>query len=337
LFNGGFAPAGYAQGTDGLTIPPRQPHVWKRGAIEDVAFALTANHGGGYSYRLCKQSNDNEVTENCFQRNPLRFAGDISWFQYGEFRPTQPRYPLPLTKVSTGTFPDGSEWARLPVPACKICDQGLACGPEIAPNLDEVSGTLPDGSNFYGGANWISQVECASLCAGATPIPVPPPPPINNNETSYGLSDGLLCPPGKTQFEEVLPGISGFLANHSYPEKSLIAFSIVDKIIVPDLADGTYLLSWRWDCEQAYQIWQNCADIEIQGDTPTPAPGPLADPWKVYFIIGISSLGLVSVVAILIAFYCRRRLKSVVPILREPLTQSSLHHSLQHSVQSSKK
>ena len=28
-------------------------------------------------------------------------------------------------------------------------------------------------------------------------------------------------------------------------------------------AAGDYLLSWRWDCEQTNQIWQNCADVRI--------------------------------------------------------------------------
>ena len=30
-----------------------------------------------------------------------------------------------------------------------------------------------------------------------------------------------------------------------------------------DLEPGAYVLSWRWDCEQSAQVWQNCADVEI--------------------------------------------------------------------------
>merc|ERR1711871_1523919 len=42
------------------------------------------------------------------------------------------------------------------------------------------------------------------------------------------------------------------------------SYSIVDRVVVPaDLEPGDYLLSWRWDCEQTHQIWQNCADVRI--------------------------------------------------------------------------
>ena len=46
-------------------------------------------------------------------------------------------------------------------------------------------------------------------------------------------------------------------------------WSIMDKVSVPsDLEPGAYLLSWRWDCEESTQVWQNCADIEIVDTDP---------------------------------------------------------------------
>jgi hypothetical protein len=40
---------------------------------------------------------------------------------------------------------------------------------------------------------------------------------------------------------------------------------ISDVVIVPpDLKPGAYVLSWRYDCEETAQVWQNCADIDIQ-------------------------------------------------------------------------
>lgn len=33
-----------------------------------------------------------------------------------------------------------------------------------------------------------------------------------------------------------------------------------------DLPSGDYLLSWRWDCEQSAQVWQNCADVRIEAN-----------------------------------------------------------------------
>jgi len=323
LFNGGFHPPGIPQGTDGITLAPRQPQVWKRGAIEEVAWAMTANHGGGYAYRLCKVSLTDPVTEECFQRNPLNFASKTSqWLQYGEFVPTQPRYEIPITVVSTGTYPAGSQWARMPIPACKICDQGLECGAEVPPNMTDASGKGPAGDDFFGGDKWIEQVDCASVCGGATPANVPPPP-INNKTGDYGLSDGALCPPGVTQFQEVVPGLSGFLANHTYPERSIIAFSIVDQIVVPDLEDGTYMLSWRWDCEQTYQIWQNCADIEIKGEVERPAPEAPPDAWRVYFVVAVTGFGFLSLIAVAIACVRYRKLKDT-PLLHEPLRKKSV-------------
>merc|ERR1711862_321068 len=38
---------------------------------------------------------------------------------------------------------------------------------------------------------------------------------------------------------------------------------------------GTYVLSWRWDCEETDQVWNSCADIVIT-DGPVPAPIPPA-------------------------------------------------------------
>merc|ERR1711977_205425 len=49
-------------------------------------------------------------------------------------------------------------------------------------------------------------------------------------------------------------------------------FSVMDEVNVPTKS-GSYLLSWRWDCEEADQVWTSCADIEIvDGPVPTPPP-----------------------------------------------------------------
>jgi hypothetical protein len=53
-------------------------------------------------------------------------------------------------------------------------------------------------------------------------------------------------------------------AAHSCNADKYHDFSIVDRVVVPeDLDTGHYLLSWRWDCEQTTQIWQNCADVMV--------------------------------------------------------------------------
>jgi len=53
-------------------------------------------------------------------------------------------------------------------------------------------------------------------------------------------------------------------------------FSVMDEVNVPNKV-GSYVLSWRWDCEEADQVWTSCADIEIT-DEPVPAPAPTPTP-----------------------------------------------------------
>eukprot|EP00494_Astrolonche_serrata_P002518 UN02524 len=65
--NGGWAPQGIKQGADGITLPKQNPTHWKRGSNVEVAFGIWSNHGGGYSYRLCKNDGRN-ITEKCFQK-----------------------------------------------------------------------------------------------------------------------------------------------------------------------------------------------------------------------------------------------------------------------------
>lgn len=127
LPNGGTPPPGVKQGMDGLKLPETKPTVWRKGDVVEVAWAITANHGGGYSWRLCKKGG--EVSEECFQQNVLRFAGNVSWLQYSDKIPNRkgfiklPRFELPLVIVAEGTFPKGSQWARNPIPSCAYCDQ----------------------------------------------------------------------------------------------------------------------------------------------------------------------------------------------------------------------
>jgi len=38
---------------------------------------------------------------------------------------------------------------------------------------------------------------------------------------------------------------------------------IIDRVRVPDVPAGAYVLGWRWDCEESNQIWQSCSDVLI--------------------------------------------------------------------------
>merc|ERR1712137_527786 len=261
--NGGAPVPGYPAGFDIATLPDSlfEKTVWQRGSTVEVAFAIMANHGGGYSWRLCKKGQP--ITEECFQQNVLSFApGNVSWLQYSDLIPNHhgyiklQRFEIPRVVVSEGTFPGGSEWARNPVPSCSYCDQ-TQCG-NLLPNLTEPVDPAPvvSGDDWFGGEAWWKQEQCAQDCSG------------------FSL---MQCPPGMTQFPEPAPGISGYLGNylvdiHSEPVGDVgtegFPFSIVDEDVLPsNLEVGDYLLSWRWDAEQSPQIWQNCTDILIEDAT----------------------------------------------------------------------
>jgi len=72
---------------------------------------MRANHGGGYQYRLCPK--DSVLTEECFQRMPLRFEGQTS-LRWGGKEGKQMK--INSTFVSEGTLPAGSTWAMNPLP-----------------------------------------------------------------------------------------------------------------------------------------------------------------------------------------------------------------------------
>lgn len=226
--NGGTAPKGYQQGSDGLNAPEHEPTVWQLGASVEVAWAISANHGGGYSYRLCKKSDG--VSEECFQRTPLRFEGETSYIIDNQGNIIN---SFPMTKVTQGTTPSGSEWARDPIPGCKVCDDAIAeCGQPLDPvPLNETGGGYSD--------PWNAQVTCYGMCCGA------------GSSKAHGA-----CPDG-TEFYPAVSGHSGF-------GKDVPDWSIMDRVVIPeDLEEGDYLISWRWDCEESTQVWQNCADVHL--------------------------------------------------------------------------
>mmetsp|Transcript_112753 Transcript_112753/g.158175 ORF Transcript_112753/g.158175 Transcript_112753/m.158175 type:complete len:345 (-) Transcript_112753:49-1083(-) len=240
LDNGGIPPPGFEQGVDFLTIPEQEPTVYKRGSVVEMAWATFANHGGGYSWRLCPKGN---VSEECFLQNTLDFVGDKQWIRYPAIQQWDkvyqiPDYEFPAVRVTEGTYPKGAMWTRNPIPACKFCDQ-TECMNKSA---------------------WIEQQHCSQSCSG------------------LNVTAGI-CPPGTAQFPEPGSGLSGY-----YTQRCLFMggggpndgqdycdglagfnYNIVDKVQIPkDIPTGKYLLSWRWDCEQSRQIWQNCADIVIE-------------------------------------------------------------------------
>lgn len=141
---------GYGYGPDARDLPFEKvvSTEWKVGSNVEVAWGIVANHGGGYSYRLCKLGG--ELTEECFQKIPLGFAGDSSWIQYG----TNPanRTEIKALRTTEGTFPKGSQWTKVPVPACAGSGGGFQSGDQQC-----VDGTQypPPAPGILGFGTWI--------------------------------------------------------------------------------------------------------------------------------------------------------------------------------------
>jgi len=232
--NGARPPWGIPIGTFGSTLPPLiKETVWIAGTEAEVAWGVQANHGGGYQYRLCPA--DAELTEECFQSNPLAFVGDTQWLQYGpDGLDRRNRTEIKAHRVSEGVVPNGSTWTRNPIPAC--------------------------GDSIYAGACDIHRPRPLH-CTHAGQFPPPAP-------GAHGFG-GAAClfEARDLKFHERCR-----CSAQEFGEKSL-QFGIVDKVRVP-LEPGKYVLSWRWDTEQTPQVWGQCADVTIveAGNRPATTP-----------------------------------------------------------------
>jgi len=195
---GGF---GFGPSAEDVEFPRAVTTDWVRGQRAEVGWGIIANHGGGYSYRLCKVPEEgmSAITEECFQQGHLDFAGDMQWVQYG---PGGEKVEFMANRTREGTYPPGSQWTKNPIPAC-----------------------YP-----YGG---------------------------------YMEEDSSACVNG-VQFPPPAPGLQGFGENFKAPGYPLFLFTIMDEVQVPSIIEpGEYVLSFRWDCEQTYQIWNMCSSINI--------------------------------------------------------------------------
>jgi len=120
------SPCGHQQinpAVDGLSLPPTPRDRWQAGATVSVSHSIGANHGGGYSWRLCRDDGNlttatpPDVAENCFRQNPLRFADEVHVVRWRNGT----EVTIPATQTDIGTVPAGSQWRRNPIPATEFC------------------------------------------------------------------------------------------------------------------------------------------------------------------------------------------------------------------------
>lgn len=122
---------GWGRGPDARSVHFDYPMTteWVRGSEVEAIWSIMANHGGGYSYRLCKRPKDGDtrkLEESCFQQTVLDFVGDTQWLQFGN-NDWSNRLAFKARRTRTGTTPAGSQWTRNPVPAFN-CPSGGSAG-----------------------------------------------------------------------------------------------------------------------------------------------------------------------------------------------------------------
>ena len=143
---GSKLPAGPAQAT------------WVAGSNVEVGWSIMAHHGGGYSYRLAPA--DEPLTEETFRKIPLDFVGP-SILRWDGDNTTQLEFNA--SRVSTGTVPAGSTWAKNPIPTGSdwrrlglsfdpVCEESEACKTSYAGVGPRFSCRCSGGAGTRGGA-----------------------------------------------------------------------------------------------------------------------------------------------------------------------------------------
>lgn len=47
----------------------------------------------------------------------------------------------------------------------------------------------------------------------------------------------------------------------------MFQWNLADKVVVPRVPPGDYVMSFRWDCEGTDQVWGSCSDVTITSET----------------------------------------------------------------------
>merc|ERR550525_140500 len=140
---------GYSHGpkAEDVTFPGVVTTDWALGSSQEVAWGITANHGGGYSYRLCKVPEEgvSGITEDCFRQTVLNYEGTDQWVQYGLNQNN--RTAFKASRTTKGTNPAGSTWTKDPIPACSGPSGGFD---HNTPDFKEVTQFPPPVNGLFG-------------------------------------------------------------------------------------------------------------------------------------------------------------------------------------------
>jgi len=132
------------QGDMGSSLPAMESQAtWTAGLVYEVSWTVSANHGGGYAYRMAPA--DGPLTEETFGKMPLDFVGN-SILRWGGDKSTQLEFDSKGKgwQTNVGTTPPGSMWRKDPIPS------GLwqREGPAFEPACTETEECLAGYSKF---------------------------------------------------------------------------------------------------------------------------------------------------------------------------------------------
>ena len=230
-----------------FVLPPSDPlHVpdWEVGSTPRVAWGMRFNHGGGYQYRLCPLEKW-PCSEADFQKLPLDFvrgAQAIMW-NNGTLRPIEGKF---VDEAVCPVVPRGSTWARNPIPRIHTDNIGMAFVGKCLDQRPNPAG--PAGVCKQDDAPWCwAKEDCEQF-----------PNPCPGLDVGWYMGNATHMPPGGKPFFPDSNQHEGWCSG------DWTLGMVSDEVVVPkDLAPGRYVLSWRMDCEETAQIWQNCADVNV--------------------------------------------------------------------------
>jgi len=174
--------------------------VWKRGSTAKARWQLTANHGGGYIYRLCPASE--ALTEDCFMKTTLQWATDTHVLRFAN---ASKDMEIKATDVKHG---GGIGWRVNPFPNVRTdpCDYNV---------------TEKDGPGHHcawmscpgcGAPLYAADESCPDVCSkhypgtpdGRKPT-LPFPDPVPGIDThAFAVEDTVIVPDGIPEGDYVL-------------------------------------------------------------------------------------------------------------------------------------
>merc|ERR1712241_1005713 len=151
-------------GTDArlFDFPQMITTEWQIGSIQDVVWASSGAHGGGYTYRLCKMPSEGRtaITEECFAKNVLEFATSFTMIKAmkGGKNSKGKWEKFEQTDLNEGPYPEGSVWRPVGLKLKSALRKDSVVVPSTLAPGDYVLGWRWDGA--LGNQVWVS---CASM------------------------------------------------------------------------------------------------------------------------------------------------------------------------------